>query len=374
MGKTEVKTAPDKAEQLPAVQGGRIPYHPVIKERYNIDGSEWRALTDAIFPAAQSIESIMLALSYCKARRLDPFKRSVHIVPIWDKKAGAYVDTVWPGIAELRTTAFRTGSYAGRDPTKFGDDVTTEWKTDKGEIIAVTHPEWAQVTVYRMVQGQRAAFEGPRTYWLETFSDTKGGAPNAMWRKRPSGQLEKCAEAAALRAAFPEETGGEYIDTEAHAQFRADAPAVIEHQKKLLDGAPKRSDYNKTETAASATLPPEDREVSAMKAEVLKAPNPERKVADSAGDQSAPKPEEAGGSYEPEAAQEEPGSDEEGMPPKTFAELRDLFQNDCPSLDAIERTLSYYDPDIRYLSETERKRLMGIVELEREKRKKGNRA
>ena len=35
-----------------------------------------------------------------------------------------------------------------------------------------------------------------------------------MWKQRPYGQLEKCAEAAALRKAFPEELGNEYAAEE----------------------------------------------------------------------------------------------------------------------------------------------------------------
>ena len=35
-----------------------------------------------------------------------------------------------------------------------------------------------------------------------------------MWLKRPRGQIEKCAEAAALRSAYPEEIGNEYVPEE----------------------------------------------------------------------------------------------------------------------------------------------------------------
>ena len=35
-----------------------------------------------------------------------------------------------------------------------------------------------------------------------------------MWQKRPRGQLDKCAEAAALRGAFPEEIGDEFTSDE----------------------------------------------------------------------------------------------------------------------------------------------------------------
>jgi hypothetical protein len=89
------------------------------------------------------------------------------------------------------------------------------WSPKDGEF-SVKFPEWAQVTVYRMVKDTRVAYAGPQVYWLETFGSLKSGEPNSMWRKRPRGQIDKCAEAAALRAAFPEEIGNDYIDAEAH--------------------------------------------------------------------------------------------------------------------------------------------------------------
>jgi phage recombination protein Bet len=197
---------------LPTINAPRLPYHPAIEERFGVDRSSWKALVEAIFPLAQSTESVILALSYCRARKLDPFKRNVHIVPIWSKEKGGLVDTIWPGIGELRTTAFRTGEYAGRDHAVFGADVTK--KLGQTEI---TFPEWAEVTVYRMVKGQRVAFAGPRVYWIETYATSRRDKddPNEMWNNRPRGQLEKCAEAAALRAAFPEEVGSDYIPEEA---------------------------------------------------------------------------------------------------------------------------------------------------------------
>jgi hypothetical protein len=69
----------------------------------------------------------------------------------------------------------------------------------------VTFPEWAEVTVYRITQGVRAGYTAT-VYWLETYG-TIGGSdlPNAMWEHRARGQIDKCAEAAALRMAFPEE-------------------------------------------------------------------------------------------------------------------------------------------------------------------------
>jgi phage recombination protein Bet len=189
----------------------RLPYHPALEERFGVGQAEWRALVDAIFPLARESESIILALSYCRARKLDPFKRVVHIVPMWNSDLGRMVETVWPGIGELRTTAFRTRQYAGRDGAQFGP-------TCKAAIGTVTmeYPEWCQITCYRVLDGQKYPFPGPRVYWMESYATTKKGdvTPNSMWRKRPFGQLDKCAEAAALRAAFPEEVGNDYTAEE----------------------------------------------------------------------------------------------------------------------------------------------------------------
>lgn len=199
----------------------RLPYHPAIEERFGIDAASWRALTDAVFPSASTTDAVILALSYCKARKLDPFKKPVQIVPMWDAKRKQLVDTVWPGIGELRTTAFRTGQYAGRDAAVFGD--MRELALADG--VTLTYPEWCEIVVYRLLGGVRCPFHGPRVYWMETYA-TKGrdtNAPNAMWAKRPNGQLEKCAEAAALRAAFPEELGNEYAAEEMEGK-------VIDHE------------------------------------------------------------------------------------------------------------------------------------------------
>lgn len=193
----------------------RLPYHPAIEERYGVDRSQWKALVEAVFPLAKTPDAVVLALSYCKARRLDPFKRVVHIVPIYDTAAGRYVETVWPGIAEHRTTAFRTGQYAGADPCAYGpEEVLTFTGKPKDSApertVTLKVPRWAQLTLYRMIQSQRVPMPGPRVYFMETYSRIgRSELPNDRWQRAPMQMLEKCAEAAALRRAFPEELGDE---------------------------------------------------------------------------------------------------------------------------------------------------------------------
>jgi phage recombination protein Bet len=167
-----------------------------------------KVLESSIYPGAD-IESIKLVIGYCKANSLDPMQKPVHIVPMSVKVKGkngerdSYVkrDVIMPGVGLYRTQAARTKEYVGIDEAQFG-----ETKTLTIDEFKMEYPDWCSVVVHRQVSGLPRAFSSGRVYWLETYAtagnDTK--MPNAMWKKRGFGQLEKCAEAMALRRAFPE--------------------------------------------------------------------------------------------------------------------------------------------------------------------------
>lgn len=220
------------AENLPAALRLRLPYPKALGEYAGIDSRQWGVLIDAVWPGAKTVEGVCLAISYCKARNLDPMKRPIHIVPIYSKALGREIEGIWPGIAEVRITATRTGVYAGKDAAEFGAEIlkTFRYVDDRNDSVKkeleVIFPEWCRVTVYKIVHGQRCAFVGPKVYWAETYATESrfSEIPNEMWADRRSGQLEKCAEAAALRAAFPEELGDTYVAEEMNG--------------KVIDGAP----------------------------------------------------------------------------------------------------------------------------------------
>lgn len=156
----------------------------------------------SLYPGA-ALESIKMVLSYCRASGLDPMQKPVHIVPMWDSKAGANRDVIMPGVNLYRTQAARSGAFAGMSEPEFGPDITK-----KIGGIDTTFPEWCRVTVKRVLSGGIIAEFTAREYWIENYA-IKGGkekspVPNAMWTKRPRGQIAKCATAQALRIAFPE--------------------------------------------------------------------------------------------------------------------------------------------------------------------------
>jgi len=196
---------------LPAV---RLAVPEAALREVGLDMSAWKVLTETIFPSAKTPEGVLMAVRYCQARGLDIMRRPVHVVPMWSAKLQRNVETVWPGISEVQTTAARTGQWAGMEPPVFGPEKT---KTFKGRVkvndqwtdaeATVTYSEWCQVTVYRVVKDTRCPFT-ETVFWEETYSRAGGAKselPTDMWIKRPKGQLVKCAKAASLRAAFPEE-------------------------------------------------------------------------------------------------------------------------------------------------------------------------
>lgn len=163
------------------------------------------ALKSSLYPGA-SDASVDLVLSYCKAAGLDPMQKPVHIVPMWDGKAKQMRDVVMPGIGLYRTNAARTGEFAGMSEPEFGPMVTQRLG-DRD----FTFPEWCKVTAYRQLRTGHVAEFTAVEYWIENYA-IKGGkeqdqSPNSMWSKRARGQLAKCAQAQALRMAFPEAVG-----------------------------------------------------------------------------------------------------------------------------------------------------------------------
>jgi phage recombination protein Bet len=239
-------------------ESSRLPITGKFGEKLGITAGQWRVLTDQVFPGARTTEAVVMALSYCKTRNLDIFKRVVHIVPMWSSAKGAMVETVWPGIAEIRTTAARTGEYAGIDEMVFGpmkerefEDTVEKWvapegggkkvKRDVQVKKTVSYPEWGSVVVYRIVKGQKCAFH-TKIYWSETYGTLKNtDIPNDMWAKRPIGQFDKCIEAAALRRAFPEELGSTYAAEEMEGRVIDDvAPVATPPKPPRPNSAPPR--------------------------------------------------------------------------------------------------------------------------------------
>jgi phage recombination protein Bet len=279
--KTEAIAGEAPAAQLPATMKLRLPYPIALGKERDITPRGWGVLIDAVWPSAKTVEGVCMAINYCHERHLDPFKKVVHIVPMNVKTKGndgrdhwREIETVWPGIAETRITATRTGVYAGKDAAEFGPIQKRKFqKLDDRETppklvseVELEFPEWCRITVYKVVKGIRCAFVGPMVYWDEAYAKESrySDIPNEMWRDRRNGQLEKCAEAASLRAAFPEELGDEKTAEEMYGKTIDQAPenSVEVKEGQMVPPRPVRSEFERKfqeqERQAEADKKPKD--------------------------------------------------------------------------------------------------------------------
>lgn len=152
-----------------------------------------------------------LFVHVCKRTGLDPFARQIHAVKRWDTETGKEVMSIQIGIDGFRVVAERTKLYCGQTPI--------EWCDDKGQWSDVwlgkAPPFAARCGVLRDGFSQPVTATVRYKAYVQT---KKGGEPNRMWSKMDAEMLGKCAEAAALRKAFPNDLSGLYLPEEMAGQ------------------------------------------------------------------------------------------------------------------------------------------------------------
>lgn len=144
-------------------------------------------------------DELKLFLYQCQRTGLDPFSRQIYFVKYGDKV------TIITAIDGYRTIAERTGKYAGSDDPNFYE-VETEIAAQPANR---NFPRKATVTVYKMVEGQRCPFTATAR-WEEYYPKQN----RFKWDQMPHMMLAKCAEALALRKAFPNDLSGLYVQEE----------------------------------------------------------------------------------------------------------------------------------------------------------------
>lgn len=158
-----------------------------------------------------SDDELRLFLQVCKGANLNPFLKQVFLVPRWDAKEGKEIRAIQVSIDGFRAIAEESGAYAGNEDAVFtGDDTITLTEKDGKTKKTIKVPLEAKVTVYKIVDGGRYAFSATAR-WSEYYPGAKMGF---QWHIRPYLMLGKCAEALALRKAFPKLLSGMYAQEE----------------------------------------------------------------------------------------------------------------------------------------------------------------
>lgn len=141
-----------------------------------------------------------LFLHACKRTGLDPLMKQIYAIKRWNNAEKRETMTMQTGIDGYRLIADRTGKYAGSSDAEY---------VESGE----KYPYKASVTVLKLVDGTARAFTASAR-WDEYVQTNREGQPTSMWKKMPYLMLAKCAEALALRKAFPAELSGVYTHEE----------------------------------------------------------------------------------------------------------------------------------------------------------------
>lgn len=151
-------------------------------------------------------DELSLFLYRAKSSGLDPLARQIYFVKRNQRqKDGSYSSnmTIQTSIDGYRAIASRTGELAGMS------DVIYDSEDEE-------HPKKASITVYRLVNGEKVAFPATARWneFAQQYEKYGKKVLGSMWAKMPYLMLGKCAEALALRKAFPEQLSGIYTTEE----------------------------------------------------------------------------------------------------------------------------------------------------------------
>jgi phage recombination protein Bet len=165
----------------------------------------------------------------CQRTGLDPFARQIYMIERQGKQ------TIQTGIDGYRLVARRSVDRS-KEKLSIGAPEWCDWEGNWHEVwLQDSPPAAARATVMR--NGEAFTAIALWREYVQTFWKDGREQVTKMWRTRPAGQLAKCAEALALRKAFPQDLSGIYVDAEMDKADVVQGEVVQERAKSRVEQA-----------------------------------------------------------------------------------------------------------------------------------------
>lgn len=177
---------------------------------YNRNGltNEQKTLIRNIIAPKANDDELALFFELCKNTGLDPFKKQVYLLPFWNGELKRFVFSAITSIDGLRSLAETTGEYDGQSEPIWIDKDGKEYKV----WISENYPFACKISVFK--KGVKNPTVG--VAYFDMFAKEKDGKYTGFWNKptKAAHMIAKCAEALALRKAFPSKLSGLYVHEE----------------------------------------------------------------------------------------------------------------------------------------------------------------
>ena len=158
-------------------------------------------------------KKLFVAVAY--QMQLNPLKREIHAVSIWNSRAGKKVLTPVVGYEVFIKRAEATGRLE-------------YWKVDDSGTVVQGDIQASDYKVTLIVKRR----DRPETFtWVARYAECVGmtdRGPNSMWKKRPYFMTQKCAIGQGFRLAFPDILlDMPYVDAEIEGQEQSDEESLV---------------------------------------------------------------------------------------------------------------------------------------------------